>query len=249
MIRIIICGAKGRMGAKVKEILCSGDARAVCGVDIKEDFSDRQFPVYASFSGVKEKADVVIDFSSPKSLAGVYDYCVKTATPVVLCSTGYSEEDLKKIDELSAKVAVFRSANMSLGVNVLINAVKSAAKTLYGFDVEIIEKHHNKKKDAPSGTAVMLSDAIKSVYPEKTEVYGRHGLVGERNKDEIGIHSVRGGSIVGEHQVIFAGNDEILTFSHEALSRNVFAEGAVKAAKFIFGKPAGLYDMEDLLNS
>lgn len=250
MIKVLICGAKGKMGAKVKEIL-NGDvsATAVCGVDIAEDFSDKNFPVYADFKSVKENVDVLIDFSSPKSLPFIAEYCAKNAVPAVLCATGYSEEDIKTANELSEKTAVFRSANMSLGVNVLINAVKAAAKNLYGFDIEIIEKHHNSKKDAPSGTAVMLADAVKSVYPEKTEVYGRHGIVGARKENEIGIHSVRGGTIVGEHQVIFAGKDETLTFSHEAISRGVFAEGAVKAAKFLIGKGAGRYDMNDLLNS
>ena len=246
-MNILICGALGKMGAKVREFAeKSGDVRAVCGVDIKRE-NLNGFPVYESFNEVREKVDCVIDFSSKNTLPAILDYCVKTATPAVLCSTGYLEEDVKAVKAASEKIAVFRSANMSLGVNVLIEAVKFAAERLGGFDVEIIEKHHNKKADAPSGTAVMIKDALEEIMPNATEVYGRHGIVGARNKNEIGVHSVRGGTIVGEHQVIFAGENESLTFIHNAESRDVFASGAIAAAKFIAGKEKGLFDMKDLL--
>ena len=216
-------------------------------MDIK-DADINGFKVYDGFGKITGKADAVIDFSAKATLPAVLDYCVKTHTPAVLCATGYDEKDVAAINTASEKVAIFRSANMSLGVNVLIEAVKFAAKRLYDFDIEIIEKHHNKKADAPSGTAIMIKDGIKEVFPDKTEVYGRCGLVGARDKKEIGIHAVRGGTIVGEHQVIFAGDNESLTFTHNAESRDVFAAGAIAAARFITGKDKGLFDMKDLLN-
>ncbi len=248
MIKVLINGANGRMGKNVKTALLNAEnMTAFCGVDIAENFSDADFPVYKSFAEVKGTPDVIIDFSSAKSLPTILDYATKNNVPAVLCSTGYTAEDIENIKKASEKVALFRSANMSLGVNVLISAIKLAAQKLLGFDVEIIEKHHNQKADAPSGTALMLADGIKQVSPEKYYVYGREGIVGKRAKDEIGIHAIRGGNIVGEHQVIFAGNSETLTFTHEATDRAVFATGAVKAGEFIVGKPAGLYDMNDLL--
>lgn len=246
-MKIIICGALGRMGTKIREnALNSKDVIPAFGVDVKEaDING--FKVYDDFNKIPEKADVIIDFSAKTTLHALLDYCVKSGTPAVLCSTGYTEEDVKTVKAASEKVALFRSANMSLGVNVLIEAVKFAAKRLYDFDVEIIEKHHNKKADAPSGTAIMIKDGLKEVFPDRTEVYGRYGLVGARDKKEIGIHAVRGGTIVGEHQVIFAGDNESLTFTHNAESRDVFAAGAIAAARFIVKKNKGLYDMKDLL--
>lgn len=247
-MNIIICGALGKMGAKVREnALKTSDVIPVAGVDIKET-EINGFKVYDNFDKITEKADAVIDFSAKATLPAVLLYCKKTHTPAVLCSTGYDENDVAAIKAASEQVALFRSANMSLGVNVLIEAVKFAAKRLYDFDIEIIEKHHNRKADAPSGTAVMIKDGIKEVFPEKTEVYGRYGIVGARTKNEIGIHAVRGGTIVGEHQVIFAGDNESLTFTHNAESRDVFAAGALSAARFIAGKDKGLFDMKDLLH-
>ena len=247
-MKIIICGALGKMGAKTREnALKTEDVSPLCGVDIKcADING--FKVYDGFDKITEKADAVVDFSAKATLNSVLDYCVKTETPAVLCSTGYDENDIKAIEKASEKIAIFRSANMSLGVNVLIETVKFAAKKLYGFDIEIIEKHHNKKADAPSGTAVMIKDGIKEILPDKTEVYGRHGIIGARDKKEIGIHAVRGGTIVGEHQVIFAGDNESLTFTHNAESRDVFAAGAISAARFIAKKDKGLFDMKDLLS-
>ena len=247
-MKIIICGALGKMGAKIREnALKTEDVIPVSGVDVR-CAEINGFKVYDGFDKITEKADVVIDFSAKATLKSVLDYCLKTKTPAVLCSTGYDENDIKAIEKASENVALFRSANMSLGVNVLIEAVKFAAKKLYGFDIEIIEKHHNKKADAPSGPAVMIKDGIKEVLPDKTEVYGRHGIIGARDKKEIGIHAVRGGTIVGEHQVIFAGDNESLTFTHNAESRDVFASGAIAAARFIAKKSNGLFNMKDFLS-
>ena len=248
-IKVIISGANGRMGKKVLEALSTNQkAMAVCGRDLSDDFSNPNFPVFSNFQSVKEKVDVLIDFSSPTSLDDILDYIILNKIPAVLCSTGYTKEDLDKIEKASKKVAIFRSANMSLGVNVLIKLCKDAVKALENFDVEIIEKHHNKKVDAPSGTALMLADAIKEVFNQKFFIYGREGMVGKRTQDEIGIHAVRGGNIVGEHQVIFAGENETLTFTHQATDRGVFANGAVEAAIFLSKQKVGLFNMNDLLN-
>ena len=249
MINVLISGALGRMGRKVFEAAnLSQTVKAVCGVDIKEDFSNSSYPVYSNFNNVKEKVDVIIDFSAPANLDNVLEYAIKNGTPAVLCATGYSEDQVDLVKHASNKIAVFRSGNMSLGVNVLIDIVKKAATALGGFDVEIIEKHHNQKVDAPSGTALMLADAVKEVQPEKYYTYGREGIVGKRNESEIGIHAVRGGNIVGEHDVIFAGNFETITISHQATDRSVFAEGAIKAAIYLYGKTSGLYNMNDVIN-
>lgn len=246
-MKVIICGALGKMGAKIKELLPE-DLSPLCGVDVK-DAAAGVMPVYDSFSKITEKADVIIDFSSPKSLPALLEYAIRTNTPAVLCSTGYTEKDIADIESASEKVALFRSANMSLGVNVLIEAVKLCAERLEGFDIEIIEKHHNRKKDAPSGTAVMLKDAVIEVLPNDYPVYGRQGIVGARDKREIGIHAVRGGTMVGEHQVIFAGENETVTLTHQAESREVFAKGAILAARYISGKKHGLFAMKDLLEN
>ena len=249
MVNVLISGALGRMGKKVFEATLNHQnlIKAVAGVDIKEDFYNANYPIYDSISKVTEKIDVVVDFSSPNSLDGILNYSLTNGVPAVLCSTGYSEEDIAKIKKASEKVALFRSGNMSLGVNVLIDLVKKAANALYGFDVEIIEQHHNQKVDAPSGTALMLADAVKDVQKEKYYTYGRQGIVGKRDANEIGIHAIRGGNIVGVHDVIFAGNFETVKISHQATDRSVFAEGAVKAALFIADKKQGLFDMGDVI--
>ena len=250
MINLLISGANGRMGKKVKELSCSfPEIKVVCGVDICENFSDANYPIYSNIKDVKEDVDVIIDFSAPASLDGILQFITGKKTRAVLCSTGYTEQDVEKIRKASKKNALFRSANMSLGVNVLIELVKSASKKLYGFDVEIIEKHHNQKVDAPSGTALMLADGIKEVQSEKYYTYGREGIVGKRQPKEIGIHAIRGGNIVGEHQVIFAGTDETINLTHQATDRGVFANGALNAAIFLFKKENGLYDMSDVLNA
>ena len=199
-----------------------------------------------NFDNVKDKPDVIIDFSNPKNLDMIYDYSLKTKTPVVFATTGYSDQELKKIDELSKSVPVLRSANFSLGVILLNKLVKMATPILKdGYDIEIIEAHHNKKVDAPSGTAKML---LKSVLDETGYDVkpGRDGYC-PRNKNEVGIHAVRGGTIVGEHEVLFCGTDEVITLKHSAQSKKIFATGAIKAAKWLADKPVGFYDMEDVL--
>lgn len=247
MINALICGALGKMGRVVEQIMLAEDGISpVCGVDITD--RDYGMPVYPSFDKVKETVDVIVDFSSPAALQSIMDYAVKNEVPVVLASTGYSKEQLEFVDECAKKTAVFKTANFSLGVNLLCKLVKQAAETLgESFDIEIIEKHHNKKTDAPSGTALMLADSCNSAFGGKKDyMNGRSGAAGKRG-NEIGIHAVRGGTIVGEHEVMFCGEDEIITLSHSARSKRVFAAGAVKAAKWLYGKPAGKYDMDDLL--
>ena len=237
MVKVLINGALGKMGKKVFEACASEDnVVAVCGVDRFCDFSNEKFPVYDSFESVKEDVDVVIDFSAPVTLKGLLDFCLNKNVNAVLCTTGYTEEDLSSIKNASEKMAIFRSANMSLGVNVLIDLVKKATVALAGYDIEIIEKHHNQKVDAPSGTALMLADAVKEVQTDKYYTYGREGMVGKRNYKEIGIHAIRGGNIVGEHDVLFAGNFETVTLSHQATDRSVFASGAVNAAIYLSNK-------------
>ncbi|MBR5192415.1 MAG: 4-hydroxy-tetrahydrodipicolinate reductase [Clostridia bacterium] len=249
MVNVLISGALGRMGKKVFESgLNCEEVKLVCGIDIKDDFSNPNFPIYDCFCKVNEKIDVIIDFSRPTSLDNILDFAIKNNCGVVFCTTGYTEEDLAKIDDASKKIAVFRSANMSLGVNVLIKAVKEVASKLGDFDIEITEAHHNKKVDAPSGTALMLADAVKNVLTDKNYVYGRSGVVGKRTKQEIGIHAIRGGNIVGDHQVMFIGENETITLSHHASDRALFADGAIKASIFLKGKNSGFYDMNDLLS-
>jgi len=249
MKKVLICGIGGKMGGNLVELLASDrEAQVVCGVDLKAP-ENAKVPVYAAFNKVKEDVDVIIDFSSPAVLKDELDWAVKKGCPVVLASTGYGAEDLKLIDKAAKKIAVFKTANFSLGVNLLVKLVKQAAEVLgESFDIEIIEKHHNQKVDAPSGTALMLAESANSAFGGKKEyMNGREGAVGKRG-NEIGLHAVRGGTIVGEHDVMFAGEDEIITLSHSARSKKVFAAGAIKAAKWLVGKPAGKYDMKDVLD-
>lgn len=249
MINVLISGANGRMGKKVFEAaIKSQTVKAVCGVDLFENLSNPEFPVYASFKDIKEKVDVVVDFSAPATLDNILEFCLAKGVPAVLCATGYTNEHVQKVKVASESVAMFRSGNMSLGVNALIDLVKKAAAALGEFDVEIIEKHHNQKVDAPSGTALMLADAVKEVQTDKFYTYGREGICGKRDKNEIGIHAVRGGGIVGEHNVIFASGFETVTLSHQATDRSVFADGAIKAAEYIVNKKSGLYNMSDVIN-
>ena len=249
MVNIIFCGCFGRMGNAVRQIVKdSSDAQIVAGVDICE--GSAEFPVYKMIADVKESADVIIDFSSPKALDSILGFATEKNVPVVLCTTGFSEEQLAQIKEASGKVAILRSANMSLGINTLAKLIQTAAQILAGngYDIEIVERHHNQKKDAPSGTALLLADAINSVCDGRYEyVYDRSGRREIRPKDEIGISAVRGGSLVGDHEVIFAGLDEVVEIKHTAYSRNVFAKGAVSAALYLAGKPAGMYTMTDVI--
>ena len=247
MKKVLICGINGKMGKNILSLLENdGELTAVCGVDLTA--SNRLPPIYTSFNEVKESVDVIIDFSSPAVLKDELTWAQKRNIPVVLASTGYTKDDLNLIENASRKVAVFKTGNFSLGINLLVKLVKKAAETLgEEFDIEIIEKHHRLKVDAPSGTALMLADGANSAFGGNRDyLYGREGIVGKRG-NEIGIHAVRGGTIVGEHEVIFSGEDEIITLSHSARSKRVFAVGAIRAAKWVCGKPAGLYDMTDVL--
>lgn len=247
MTRIIVSGINGRMGKAIEE-LCMNDneVEIVGGIDINLGIPHK-FPTVCTPDELDEKADVLIDFSHHTCAKMLTEYAVKSSTPTVFATTGYTEEEKKMIDDASKKVAIFTSANMSLGVNLLLSLTKKASANLKGFDIEIIEKHHNQKLDAPSGTALMLADGIKSVRNDSEYVYDRTKVKQKRKANEIGIHAVRGGTIVGEHDVIFAGHNEVITLSHSAQSREVFASGAVSAAKFLKGKQAGMYNMSDLL--
>jgi len=248
MIKVAVCGANGKMGKNVLELLKDEkNAEAAFGID--PNGQSGELTVYKDFTQIKEKPDVIIDFSSPQALAGELEYATKNCVPVVIGSTGFTPEQLEGIKKASLKTAVFRTANFSLGVNLLCKLVKEAAQTLgEKFDIEIIEKHHHSKADAPSGTALMLADSANSAFDKKKSyLNGREGICGKRG-DEIGIHAVRGGTIVGEHEVMFCGEDEIITLSHSARSKKVFAAGAVKAALWIVGKPCGMYSMNDVLD-
>lgn len=247
-VKIIVCGACGKMGGNVLSLLADDtQATAVCGVDLFP--KEIGIPVYKSFSEVTEKADVIIDFSSPIGLKERLDYAKANGLGVVLAATGFTADDLKMVDEYVKEIAIFKTANLSLGVNLMQALIKTAAEVLGdAYDVEIIERHHNLKKDAPSGTALMLADTINEAFDGgKKFVNGREGIVGAREKTEIGIHAVRGGTIVGEHEVMFAGEDEIITITHSARSKRVFAVGAIRAAKFLATKEAGMYEMKHLL--
>lgn len=250
MIKIAVCGACGKMGRNIAELL-KGDTEAefYCGIDPRGGSSDGgEVTVYKSFKEIGVKPDVIIDFSSPAVLSDELEYAVKNGVPAVIGSTGFAPDQLEEIKAASEKVAIFRTANFSLGVNLLCKLVNKAAKTLgENFDIEIIEKHHNQKVDAPSGTALMLADSASSAFEGGKEYKnGREGICGKRGR-EIGLHAVRGGTIVGEHEVLFCGEDEIVALSHSARSKKVFAAGAIKAAKWLAGKGAGLYDMNDVL--
>ncbi len=250
MTRIAIVGCNGKMGYFVADAaLKREDCSVVFGIDV---FGEKKFdfPVYKSFDEATESVDVIIDFSNPAVLDDMLDYAVSNSVPCVICTTGYSPEQIQKIKDASQKIAVFYSGNMSLGINLLIELSKKAAKVLGNeFDIEIVEKHHNQKLDAPSGTALMIADGISDTLENTPQyVYDRHSYRKKRSKNEIGIHSVRGGTIVGEHEVIFAGRDEVVTVSHQAQSKEVFAVGAVNAAVFLADCDSGMYDMGDLLS-
>ena len=249
MIKIALFGCNGKMGQVISNLLSNDeDAKISFGFDINTERKN-SYPVYDKIENIKEEADVVIDFSHPALLDSLIKYCKKTKTGAVIATTGLSKEQIDEIDELSKEVAIFRSANMSLGINLLISLVKKASAILADkFDIEIIEKHHNQKIDAPSGTALMIADAISDSLDNDTEyVYDRHSVRKKRAKNEIGLHAVRGGTIVGEHDVIFAGNDEIIEINHKAMSKEIFAVGSIKAAKYIAGKKCGMFSMAELI--
>lgn len=249
MTKIILSGCSGKMGKVIaREIETRDDCKVIAGVDV---FSDNSFdfPVYDDFSKVPENADAIIDFSNPAVLNGLLAYATAKKVPAVICTTGFSNEQVTQIKNAAEQVAIFYSGNMSLGINLLIELAKKATQVFgSAFDVEIIEKHHNQKLDAPSGTALMIADGISQVMTNEPQyVYDRHSYRKKREKNEIGIHAVRGGTIVGEHQVIFAGHDEVLTITHQAQSKEVFAIGSINAAVYLSKKNPGMYDMSDML--
>lgn len=247
MTSIILSGANGKMGHVIADIVAGrSDCNISCGMDFNtEAYSD--FPIFPTFEGTW--GDVIIDFSHPSALDSILDYAKVNGTPVVFATTGYSEEQIKAIHAAADELPIFFSFNMSIGINLLVNLAKRAATVLGdSYDVEIIEKHHNQKVDAPSGTALMIADALNETYESKyTYVYDRHTKSEKRTSHEIGIHAVRGGTIVGEHEVLFAGRDELLSLSHSARSKEIFAVGAVNAAVFLNEKQPGLYDMGCLM--
>lgn len=252
MIKAIMNGCNGKMGQVITGI-CKADPEIeiVAGVDLYDGIAN-DYPVFPNISVCDVKADVIIDFSNEKAVDDLLIYSAEKQIPVVLCTTGLSEEQLKRVEETSKKIAVLKSANMSLGINMLMELLRQAATILApaGFDMEIVEKHHNQKLDAPSGTALALADAMNDALDDAYEYkYDRSKERKKREKYEIGISAVRGGSIVGEHEVIFAGLDEVITFEHTAYSRSVFGKGAVEAAKFLAGKTAGFYDMQDVIHA
>lgn len=250
MVKILMYGCNGKMGRMITEIVKNEeDAVIAAGVD-KFTGIPNDYPVFEKITQCDVDVDVVIDFSNAGAVDELLDYCVKKSLPVVLCTTGLSDEQLKKVDECSEKIAVLKSANMSMGINLLLKLLKDAAKVLApaGYDIELVEKHHNQKLDAPSGTALALADSINEAMGNEYEyVYDRSQVRKKRDAKEIGISAVRAGTIVGEHEVIFAGTDEVIEFKHTAYSRSVFAKGAVEAGKFLAGQPAGMYDMGDVI--
>ena len=250
MVRIIMHGCNGKMGQVISGLVAAdNEAEIVAGVDVYDQVKNT-YPVFKTIEECNVEADAVIDFSNAAGVDRLLDYCVEKKLPVVLCTTGLSEEQLAHVKAASEKTAVLKSANMSLGINMLLKLLKEAAAVLApaGFDMEIVEKHHNQKVDAPSGTALALADAINEEFDNSYEyVYDRSQVREKRSEKEIGISAVRGGTIVGDHDVIFAGADEVITFSHRAYSKAVFGKGAVQAAKFLAGKPAGMYDMSDVI--
>lgn len=250
MIRAIMHGCNGRMGQVITGLVREdAEIEFVAGVDTYTGISN-SYPVFESIEKCDVEADVVIDFSNAGAVDALLDYCAEKKLPVVLCTTGLSEEQLAKAEETAKKTAVLKSANMSLGINLLLKLVKDAAKVLAGagFDIELVERHHNQKVDAPSGTALALADSINEAMDHAyTYVYDRSQRREKRDKKEMGISAVRGGTIVGDHEIIFAGPDEVIEFKHTAYSKAVFGKGAVEAAKFLAGKPAGRYDMSDVI--
>ena len=250
MVKVIMHGCNGHMGRVITGLAEKDeDIEIVAGIDPFDD-GHNKYPVFSSVAECNIAADVIIDFASAKAEDALLDYCVEKQIPVVVCTTGLSEEQINKVRSSACKVAVLKSANMSLGINMLFKLLQDAAKVFgpAGYDVELVERHHNQKLDAPSGTALALADSVnKALNNEYHYVYDRSQIRQKREKKEIGISAVRGGTIVGDHEVIFAGTDEVIEFKHTAYSRSVFAKGAVEAGKFLAGKAPGMYDMEDVV--
>ena len=252
MVKVIMHGCNGKMGQVITGIIAEdADVEIVAGVDASNHIQNT-YPVFSNIADCNVEADVVIDFCAAAAVDGLLNYCVEKKLPCVLCTTGLSEAQIAAVEEASKKTAILRSANMSLGVNMLLKILKEAAGILApaGFDIEIVEKHHNQKVDAPSGTALALADSINEEFNNEYDyVYDRSQVREKRNSKEIGISSVRGGTIVGDHDVIFAGEDEVITFSHTAYSRAVFGKGAIQAAKFLKGREPGLYNMSHVIDN
>lgn len=252
MTKIIMHGCNGKMGQTIAGLInADEEIELAAGVDAYDE-GKNPFPVFSHIKDCDTEADVVIDFSAAAAVDGLLDYCIAKKMPCVLCTTGLSEAQLQKVEEAAKHTAILKSANMSLGINMLLKLLKEAAGILApaGFDIEIVEKHHNLKVDAPSGTALALGDSVnEALHHEYEYIYDRSTRREKRPQKEIGFSAVRGGTIVGEHDVIFAGTDEVVTFSHTAYSKAVFGKGAVQAAKFLKGKPAGLYTMSDVIDS
>ncbi len=250
MIKVIMHGCNGKMGQTISNLIAAdNEIEIAAGVDAFDE-GKNPYPVFKSIGECSVEADAVIDFSAAAAVDGLLAYCVQKKLPCVLCTTGLSKEQLDRVEEASKQTAVLKSANMSLGINMLLKLLKEAAAVLSpaGFDIEIVEKHHNQKVDAPSGTALALADSVNEELGGGLEyVYDRSKVREKRSSKEIGISAVRGGTIVGDHDVIFAGADEVITFSHRAYSKAVFGKGAIQAAKFLAGKPAGMYDMSDVI--
>lgn len=250
MTKIIMSGCNGHMGQVISDLVKNDPAAEMAaGIDVVDN-RDNGYPVFTNIADCDVEADVIIDFSSPKALDGLLAYSIERQIPVVLCTTGLSDEQLEQIEAASQKVAVLKSANMSLGINTLLKLIQDAAKVLAtaGFDMEIVEKHHRLKKDAPSGTALALADSLNEAMDNQYHyVYDRSQEMKAREDKEIGLSAVRGGTIVGEHEVIFAGPDEVIEFKHTANSKAVFGKGAVEAAKYLAGKPVGYYHMSDVI--
>lgn len=248
MTNILLCGCSGRMGAVVSDMAAADDnVKIVCGVDVLGEASGA-YPAYETLGDCKEDADVVVDFSNPAVFDELLAFCVDRKMPLVICTTGLSEDQLAAIDKAAEKIAILRSANMSVGINVIIKLLRQIAPYMSeaGYDIEIVEKHHNQKLDAPSGTALALAEAANE-EGRLDYVYDRSQVRQKRDKKELGISAVRGGTIVGTHEVIFAGEDEVITFEHMAYSRKLFAKGALEAAKFLAGKKPGMYSMQDVI--
>jgi len=251
MTRVIMHGCNGKMGQVISGLAAADpEVQIVAGIDMRDD-GNNPYPVFTDIDACNVEADCLIDFSAAPAVDKMLDYCLARKLPCVVCTTGLSGEQLEKIKDVSGQVAVLKSANMSLGINLLLKLIKSAAGALApaGFDIEIVEKHHNQKADAPSGTALALADSVnEELNNEYKYVFDRSQRREKRPQKEIGISAVRGGTIVGDHDVIFAGPDEVITFSHTAYSKAVFGKGALQAAKFLSGKPAGMYDMSDVID-
>lgn len=248
MMKILLGGALGRMGREVTAAAEAAGVQIMCGVDVAYSGQPCAYPVINGYEQYQGESGVIIDFSRPDALPELLEKAIEKKMPVVLCATGYTDVEIQRIQEAAEHIPVLRSANMSLGVNVLQELVAMAARTLEGYDIEIVEKHHRMKVDSPSGTALMLYEAAKQEKgPETEPLYGRYGRAEKRTAGEIGIHAVRGGTVTGEHEVGFYGNGEHIVLTHRAENRALFAQGALKAARFLMDKPAGLYSMRDVV--